>query len=243
MRKMFYILLVVVCYACGDDNRCLKSLGDIASLEKQSEKPFSKLYVEDRIKVTIIQDSMQAGKLVLRGPENLLTSIGLSVSEDELRLTNNNTCNFLRSFEYSVAVDVYVNNLTRIGVESIAEVNCKDTLFVDKLEVFHNALSDIELLLNGREVYVQSRNSASTTLTGRIDVLKGSIEEVSDLDASNLLSGEVLLDNHSALDCKINAVKGYYLNLYNTGNIEQYGMATEYAIVNERLGSGNVVQK
>lgn len=241
MKKWIYISLI--CFGCGDDNRCLKSLGDEVETERNIDAYFDALLVEDRIKVRLIQDSVQAGKLIFRGPENLLPSIGAVVQDGELKLTNNNTCNFLRSFDYILEIDVYLAQLNRLGVESIAVVKCKDTLRIDRLEVFHNALSGIDLLVKGNEMYIQSRNSASTTLRGRVNALKGSIEEVSDLNAKELLANDVLLDTHSPLDSKINALEGYYLNLYNRGNIEQFGNASEYQIVNEQTSTGIVIQK
>ncbi|MFB1004055.1 MAG: DUF2807 domain-containing protein [Bacteroidia bacterium] len=243
MKKWIYISLICLSFGCGDDNRCLKSLGDEAETERNIDGYFDALYVEDRIKVRLVQDSVQAGKLIFRGPKNLLSSIGAVVQDGELRLTNNNTCNFLRSFDYILEVDVYLAQLNRLGVESIAEVKCKDTLRIDRLEVFHNALSSIDLLVKGNEIYVESHNSASTILRGRVNVLKGSIEEVSDLDAKELLANNVLLDTHSPLDSKINALKGYFLNIYNAGNIEQFGNASEYQIVNEQTSTGAVIQK
>ena len=243
MKKFVYISLVCLGFGCGDDNRCLKSLGDAAEIERNTDESFDALFVEDRIKVRLIQDSVQAGKLIFRGPKNLLSSIGAVVKDGELKLTNTNTCNFLRSFDYTLEVDVYLAHLNRLSVESIAEVKCMDTLTIERLAVFHNALSGIDLLVRGNELYIQSRNSASTTLRGRVNVLKGSIEEVSDLDAKELLANDILLDTHSPLDSKINALEGYYLNLYNAGNIEQFGNATEYKIVNEQTSTGIVIQK
>ncbi|MDG2454404.1 MAG: DUF2807 domain-containing protein [Bacteroidia bacterium] len=243
MKKFVYLTILCIGFGCGDNNRCLKSLGDEVEIERNVDAYFNLLFVEDRIKVRLIQDPTQAGKLIFRGPENLLGDLGAVVQDGELRLTNNNTCNFLRSFVYTLEVDVYLSQLNRLSVESIAEVRCMDTLAIDRLEVFHNALSGIDLLVRGNEVYVQSRNSASTALRGRVNVLKGSIEEVSDLDAKELYASDVLLDSHSPLNSKINALSGYYLNIYNAGNIEQFGNATAYQIINEQTSTGTVIQK
>lgn len=243
MIKYSYIALVFLALGCNEDSRCLKSLGDETSLQRTLTEEFTKLYVEDRIKVLLIQDSAQAGKLVLRGPQNIVGLIGFDISDGELKLTNDNACNFVRSFEYVLEADVYFKELTQLTIESIAEVRCKDSVRIDKLEVTHNALSDIDLLLKGREVFVRSRNSASSVLRGKLKVLKASVEEVSDLDARLLVCEEVFIDSHTRLVCKMNATKGFFVNIYNDGNIEQYGQAAEYSIVNERTGKGNLIQK
>tara|TARA_B110000971_G_scaffold53012_1_gene53928 strand:+ start:6214 stop:6849 length:636 start_codon:yes stop_codon:yes gene_type:complete len=205
---------------------------------------FDKLYVEDRIKLVITQDSTRVGEIVLSGPENLLSQVLTDVSNGELRLVNNNTCNFVRSFDYELVVKVYVDKLVRLELQSIAEVTVEDTLFVDFLEIRHTALSDIDLMLGGDEVFIRSRNSASTKLRGRIKTLKGSIEEVSSLDAGELICDNVLVDTHTKLETYIRAQKLIYVNIYNSGNVV-YVMdePSEYAIVGINTGSGRLIKK
>jgi|TARA_B110000902_G_scaffold185680_1_gene210235 hypothetical protein len=202
------------------------------------------LYVEDRIKLVITQDSTRVGEIVLSGPENLLSQVLTDVSNGELRLVNNNTCNFVRSFDYELVVKVYVDKLVRLELQSIAEVTVEDTLFVDFLEIRHTALSDIDLMLGGDEVFIRSRNSASTKLRGRIKTLKGSIEEVSSLDAGELICDNVLVDTHTKLETYIRAQKLIYVNIYNSGNVV-YVMdePSEYAIVGINTGSGRLIKK
>ncbi|MFT6111439.1 MAG: hypothetical protein ACJA19_001432 [Bacteroidia bacterium] len=202
------------------------------------------MYVEDRIKLVITQDSTRVGEIVLSGPENLLSQVLTDVSNGELRLVNNNTCNFVRSFDYELVVKVYVDKLVRLELQSIAEVTVEDTLFVDFLEIRHTALSDIDLMLGGDEVFIRSRNSASTKLRGRIKTLKGSIEEVSSLDAGELICDNVLVDTHTKLETYIRAQKLIYVNIYNSGNVV-YVMdePSEYAIVGINTGSGRLIKK
>jgi hypothetical protein len=166
------------------------------------------------------------------------------VSNGELRLVNTNTCNFVRSFDYELVVNVYVDKLVRLEIQSIAEVTVEDTLFVDFLEIRHTALSDIDLTLGGDEVFIRSRNSASTKLRGRIKTLKGSIEEVSSLDAGELICDNVLVDTHTKLETYIRAQKLIYVNIYNSGNVV-YVMdePSEYAIVGINTGSGRLIKK
>jgi len=166
------------------------------------------------------------------------------VSDGELRLTNNNTCNFVRSFDYTLAVKVFVDKLSRLEVESIAEVSVEDTLVIDFLEIRHTALSDIDLTLGGDEVFIRSRNSASTKLRGKIKTLKGSIEEVSSLDAGELICENVLIDTHTKLETYVRATKLIYVNIYNSGNVFYLiDEPAEYAAVGERAGSGQLLKK
>ena len=160
MKYLSYFILIVLLSSCSglrkDD--CITNMGDVISIDRDV-MPFDQLYVEDRIKVILIQDSTQFGRIELNGPSNLLDQIESNVSNNQLRLINSNTCNFVRSFNYEIKVNVYVKELTGLHIESIAEVVSNDTINVDFLNILHLALSDIKLILSGDEVYIQSRNS------------------------------------------------------------------------------------
>lgn len=230
--------------SCGGEQKddCITKLGKVVS-EQRDVLPFDKLYVEDRIKVFLVQDSINYGRIELNGPSNLLNQIESTVTDNQLRLINTNTCNFIRSFNYDINVYVYVKELTEIHLESIAEVVSNDTININFLNIFHPALSDINLILSGDEVFIRSRNSASTNLRGNLRVLKGSIEEISNLDAQYLVCEEVYIDTHSPLDCYINATKGMYLKILNSGNIFYINEPTDYKILAEQTGSGQLLKK
>ena len=244
MRYFNIIIVLLMLSSCGGEQKddCITKLGKVVS-EQRDVLPFDKLYVEDRIKVFLVQDSINYGHIELNGPSNLLNQIESTVTDNQLRLINTNTCNFIRSFNYDINVYVYIKELTEIHLESIAEVVSNDTININFLNIFHPALSDINLILSGDEVFIRSRNSASTILRGNLRVLKGSIEEISNLDAQYLVCEEVYIDTHSPLDCYINATKGMYLKILNSGNIFYINEPTDYKILAEQTGSGQLLKK
>lgn len=244
MRYFNIIIVLLMLSSCGGEQKddCITKLGKVVS-EQRDVLPFDKLYVEDRIKVFLVQDSINYGRIELNGPSNLLNQIESTVTDNQLRLINTNTCNFIRSFNYDINVYVYIKELTEIHLESIAEVVSNDTININFLNIFHPALSDINLILSGDEVFIRSRNSASTNLRGNLRVLKGSIEEISNLDAQYLVCEEVYIDTHSPLDCYINATKGMYLKILNSGNIFYINEPTDYKILAEQTGSGQLLKK
>lgn len=244
MRYFNIIIVLLMLSSCGGEQKddCITKLGKVVT-EQRDVLPFDKLYVEDIIKVFLVQDSINYGRIDLNGPSNLLNQIESTVTDNQLRLINTNTCNFIRSFNYDINVYVYVKELTEIHLESIAEVVSNDTININFLNIFHPALSDINLILSGDEVFIRSRNSASTILRGNLRVLKGSIEEISNLNAQYLVCEEVYIDTHSPLDCYINATKGMYLKILNSGNIFYINEPSDYKIVAEQTGSGQLLKK
>ena len=76
------------------------------------------------------------------------------------------------------------------------------------------------MLLNASgTVYLESINSGGSVFAGKAFKLSGSVEEITDMDARNLVCEEVILDTHSPLDCYINATELIYVGVFNKGNL------------------------
>ena len=240
--KMIIALLLVLGCSKEQMNDCFTSLGAEATVERNLDE-FTSIYVEDRMEVELVDDSNAHGTITLIGPENLLPQIKTVVNDNELRITNNNTCNFVRSFKYSIKLRIPVKNLRELRTQSVARFVSTDTIRTRELYIYHSALSDIDLVLDADLVYVKSLNSAHTRLSGRARVMKGSIEEVSDVFAEELEVEEVMIDTHTPLDLYVNATKGLFVKIYNTGNIYYLSEPTDYKEVNVQRGTGQLLKR
>ena len=241
MKQVILLLSIFLC-SCQRGDDCFTNKGANGSISRKLEV-FDKISVENRINLIITQDSAKAGEVVISGPENLLEEITTDVSDGWLKKKNMNTCNFVRSYDYELTINVFLKELRVLNIDGIASVKTEDTLLIKKLDIEHLALSDIHLTLSGDEVFLRSRNSAHTRLDGKIKVFKGSIEEISDVDAEFLKAEEVLLDTHSPLDCIVNASKGIFVKIYGPGSILYVYEPSEYKIVDVQLSSGRLRKK
>ncbi len=241
MKKLLFILLVFCACSKVQMDDCVTSAGK-ESQESRSLESFTSITTTDKLKVVLIQDTLEGEKVVIKGPKNLLAQITTQVENGRLYLNNTNTCNFVRSFEIEIVVEVYFKQLDRLEINAASEVCSLDTLSLNKLSILHNALSDIDLILNiENDVFVQSFNSAHTRLRGIAKSLKGSIEEISDLDARDLECEEVLLDQHSPIDCYIDGTKIIFVKIYNDGNIYYKREPSLYKDLNYKRGSGDLI--
>lgn len=242
MRNWFYIAVLLV--ACSKEKRddCLTSLGNVTTVERQLES-FNRIYAEDRIQVVLIQDSSLDGRIAITAPGNLVPQIKSEVSDGRLSLTNTNTCNFVRSYDYEIVVKVYFKDLIQLDLESIASASTADTLYLSDFAIYHSALSDIELVLDcSNHILIKTINSAHTVLKGRAKAIRGSIEEISDLDARDLVCEEVLIDSHTPLNCYVNGTKGLFIKIYNSGNVYYVEEPSTYKDLNQKLGEGDLLK-
>lgn len=239
---MFYIACVVLA-ACSKEQRddCITSAGKVVEDVRQLDN-YTKIDVNDKFIVELVQDSSRSGEAVLVAPKNLLGQIRTEVEGGVLKVRNTNTCNFVRSFKIEYKLKLFVDEIEEIKVEAAASVFSLDTLHIQKLNILHSALSNLDLLLDVEgEIYISSFNSAKTILRGKSKILKGSIEEVSSVDARALIAEEVLLDQHSPIDCYINALRIIYVKIYNRGNIYYMAEPSELKELNYQRTTGDLI--
>lgn len=240
---VLFSLIVMLAGGCEkhqlDD--CFTSAG--SEREEVRELPeFTKLKLNDNYQVTLIQDRNSKPSVRLSGGRNLLEGIIPVVENGILEFRNENTCNFVRSFKHRIKLEITLNEIDELILSAAPQISSADTLHLKNIDIWHSALSDLELTLDvENRVYIQSINSSRTVLHGKARKLEGSIEEVADLDARDLLCDEVLIDTHTPLDCFINAREIIFVKIYNQGNIYYVSEPSIQKEVNVRKGSGDLL--
>jgi hypothetical protein len=245
MRKGIVCILILSLFAgCKKEqlDDCFSRTGDDKTIERPL-KSFNRITVGDKFNVILTQDNSRDERIHITGGSKILEGISAEVSDGELVIENCNTCNFVRSYDREITVQIFLKEISEINIFGAASITCSDTLHLNKLSVFHSALEDVSLLLNMQdEIYVESINSGGTMLAGRAFKLAGSIEEITNLDARNLACEEVIFDTHSPLDCFVNASEIIYVGIFGRGNIYHVGEPSKQKTVRERTGEGNLIK-
>ena len=246
MSRLMVIWVCVVLLFSGckkeqlDD--CFQSTGDDVTIERLLDD-FREIEVGDKFQVILEYDSVNGNRVEITGGEHVLEGISTEVQGGILTIANTNRCNFVRSFKRLVTVHVYLKELSHITMTGAATISCIDTLRLDSLHIDHSALEDLDLTIDcAGQVYVESINSGATFLRGQAFKLAGSIEEITNLDARDLVCTEVLLDSHSPLPCYINGTKLIYVGIFGNGNIYYVTEPTERKEVRARTGEGQLLK-
>lgn len=235
------IVLLAGCHKEQWDD-CFTSYG-VEGTERRMLDDFTRLEVSDNFEVVLLQDTTQTDYIELQGGKNMFKGVHTEVKNGVFKIKDRNTCKFVRDYNKRLTLRINTRHLNAIHLTAATDIRCEDTLTLNFLQIYHAALSDLELNINVDEIYVNTINSGSVKLSGVARVMKGSIEEVSDLDARNLLCKEVLLDSHTSWDCYINATELIYVRIYNTGNIFYENTPSGLLELNERKGKGMLVKK
>jgi len=125
------MLSFMMFWNCGPDSAfdCIQNSGAIVQEEVEVDV-FSKIIVFKRIQLIVIDGETQ--KVVVETGENLFNEINVRVEDSILKLSDYNSCNFVR--DYGIT-KVYVTspNINRIRNSSGLTVESRGTLSYDKL--------------------------------------------------------------------------------------------------------------
>ncbi|MFT5723703.1 MAG: hypothetical protein ACI9JN_000820 [Bacteroidia bacterium] len=238
------LLLLVSLSGCKKEqlDDCFSSTGDDISIARPL-KSFDCITIGDKFKLILSQDTTQPERIILTGGENILEGVSAEVDNGLLTIENCNKCNFVRSYNRMITLEVFVHNLTELSLFGATNITNSDTLHLKDLYIYHSALEDLELTVDvTNEIYVESINSGGTVLHGNTKILKGSIEEITNLDARDLLAEEALVDIHTPLDCYINATKLIYVGIYNKGNMYYVKEPSGLKELYEQKGTGQLLK-
>jgi len=241
-----YLFIVISFFFLGCESYQLDDCFSSAGEEKTEIRilnDFDRVRIGQKFDLQILQDTAMEPSVSITCGSNLLEGVECEVSEGVLEIKNRNTCNFVRSFKDRIQITLTLKDLRELTVSGDVFVRSIDTLFLTELNVIQSALNDIDLTLHVEErVLVNSINSRRVILHGKAGKLEGSIEEISDLIAKDLVCREVLIDSHTPLDCSINATELIFVKIFNAGNIFYFQEPSGLKEVNVQEGNGKLIK-
>jgi len=226
------IFLISATVACKKENRwdCIKRTGE-QTTDTRVLAPFTNIFLKDNIDVFITQGAVQEVKII--AGKNLVSLVKTEVVNGELHISNENKCNWARSYKKGV-IQVYITlpTLNYIEHDGSGQVKSQNTISCYNISVMTKESGDVELSLDASTVYLQCLGSSDITLHGRASNLgvyhisEGYIHcEDFPVDVAwtgSFASGNEYLNVHSSLGATI----GWVGDIYYTGNppaIEEKG--------------------
>jgi hypothetical protein len=222
--KIFMVLLIsVVFYSCKKDpGDCFKSTGEVIKEERQFED-FSTIVLNDNIDLLLIPSN--SNTLTVSAGKNIMSKIITETKGDTLVISNNNSCNWVRSYSVPIEVSLPVNHLNEIIYQAIGNINCSDTIFSDSLSInVIEGAGDINIITNS---YLSRANihygTADLKLRG-VCVLSF-VYSVSFglVDNRELKASQIYAITKSSNDIYLNAQNILSIEIGNIGNVYYKG--------------------
>lgn len=226
MKKLAYILTAIVLFACDSESAsdCFQTSGTIIQQEV-TVTPFEKILVNRDIEL-IIKEGLEYEVIVETG-ENLMNDVVVVVSGDELQLTDNNSCNYVREYGITKVIVTAPNinsirSSTQYNVSSDGVLNFPNITLV--CEDFNSpgsfTVGDFRMQFNSTRLSIVSNNISSFYISGQVDDLFiGFYSGAGRFEGENLVAQKIDVYHRGSNDMVLNPQLSLTGELRGTGNL------------------------
>ncbi len=244
MKYLLYISLISSLFACkkAEDRTCSKSYGEVTADERTLTN-FTSVFMGPHIEYTLVQDSIN--KVIIRSGENMVKHIITEVVDGELRITNENKCNFLRSYKKGVEVELHLVDVNKILFEGTKELSCLNQLNLNQLNfIIRDGAGHVDLnVLSPKLQVTVTHGWGNFTLHGDVDYLRlevrsngfGNTYDLNVLDSMHVISStqENVMVNVDNLLLRV--------QINQDGDVWYVGQPTTVELT--QVGSGELIDK
>jgi len=226
MKKILVIFIGVLLLACDNENAndCFQKTGAIITQEIEVTN-FTKIKVNRDVELILKEGPIQ--KVIIETGENLLNDVSVVVINEQLVLTENNTCNFVRDYNVT-KVYVTAPNITEIISSTQFTVSSDGVLNYTNIDVlsedYHDpsviAVGTINLELNSQGIRVVGNNLTSFSLSGITENLNVNFAAGDGVfNGASLIANEVNVFHRGTNNIIVNPQSVLKGRLVSTGNL------------------------
>lgn len=226
MKKWTYIIIGFLIYSCDSENasNCFQTAGDIIE-EEFSVASFNRILVNRDIELIIRQGTEQ--QVVVQTGDNLLNDVTVDVIGNQLVLSDNNSCNFVRDFGIT-KIFVTTPNLTEIRCSTQFEIKSDGVLTFENLVLLSedfNAtdsfpIGDFRLNLDVDNLNIVSNNLSFFYLSGEVDNLNINFASGDGrFEGENLIAQNISIFQRGSNDMLVNPQQSIRGTIFSTGNV------------------------
>lgn len=244
MKRLIILIIPVIAILfthCAKDNAgCITSTGKII-IQDRTGPAYHYVEVYNNINLILTQDSTNTGVKVEAG-ENIIDGISTEFNDGKLILRNNNSCNWVRSFD--IPINVYLNftRLDTLIFAAAGNVTCtnewtSDSLFFNVIEGGGHA----NLKVNSFKTFLYvTYGTVTVNITGTSQVTFISSHGYGPVHAEDLHSKFTYMNTSSPNDVYLNATVELSAKITNIGNV--YYSGDPPVVHTEILGGGKLIK-
>ncbi len=229
--------------SCNKDEGfdCFKSTGSIITEDREVGN-VNHIELHNNINLYLTQDTIKDARLVVEAGENLLSKILTDTHENTLVIRNQNTCNWVRSFEKPINVYLSLPRIDSIMYRSSGDLVSMNTITNDsiKLDVWEGAGSIILDIQTIKSEFYIHYGTAYVEITGHSSVNFIASLSHGQVNCLGLQTGYTYMRTTSPNDCYVNASTVLSVEIDNIGNVYYKGDPSDLSIFGS--GSGSLIK-
>ena len=221
MKKLIlYILIIIYIFSfsgCDSENAfgCFKKPGEIIEQEIHLDT-FSLIEVHDEMDIYLINSAEQ--RVIIKAGKNLIPQIHLNVEADKLTISNDNSCNWVRSPE-NPGIYIFSNDVAGIDIYDFANIYSEETLVLDKLSIFSDGTGNFDMNIDVDSLMVRTVYISNFEFKGNVEFLDLLITGDSRFLARNLSVEDVIIDHSGSNRVELYPLKSLKGVIQSTGSV------------------------
>jgi hypothetical protein len=230
-------ILVVQCNKEGV-GKCFKGTGN-PSTQLRTVPDFKDIYIEDNMDLFLKQGAVQ--EIKIEGGENLIPYIRTEVVGNELRIKNENRCNWARSYKKG-KIKITITNPIYFYIKQYGSglISSIDTLRLDTFKIYTRETGDMNFTIKTHAFFIQSLGTTDLTVKGSTGVCGIFHTGEGYIYCQDLSSMHTWTYSEASGNEYLNASVALYINLNWVGDIYYKNNPTVY--VKEKKGTGNLIR-
>lgn len=237
-----FLVLLSILYSCEKSSLtdCFKNTGPVTTEEREVDD-FNHILLRHNVNLHLRQ--AEKNKITVKAGGKLIKKIKTTVNDDgQLEIRNNNSCNWVRSFDTPIDVFLDFVKLDSIEYRSTGDILAEETLFLDtlKIDVLEGS-GMIELKVDAHVVFCGlTYGTADIVLTGKCEISYVYSAGFGRIDNRDLSSKFVFVNNKSSNDVYLQATIDLGATIENIGNI--YYTGNPPTINLNKTGTGKLIK-
>ncbi|ULC59269.1 DUF2807 domain-containing protein [Flaviramulus sp. BrNp1-15] len=227
MRKLIYIISIFFIIACDSENAndCFQKTGNIIQQEVVVDS-FDKIFVNRDIELIIKEGAIQ--QVLIETGENLMNDVEAFVLDGKLILTDNNNCNYVRSYGIT-KIFVTSPNISEISSSTQYDISSDGVLTYPSLTIlsedFNNPENEFtsgnfKFQIDNNSFRLVFNNLSNCFISGRTNNLNITFAAgTSRFEGRNLVAENVNIWNRSSNDMIVNPQQSITGRISGTGNV------------------------
>ena len=242
MKRTIYITLILLLAACQKFNPgdCFKNSGPVSE-ETREVSAFTYLHMNNNVDVFLTYDPTYS--ITVRAGKNVIPGIKTTISGKTLTISNENTCNWVRSFEKPIEVHISTPRLDSIIYQASGNLISTNQFVADsiKLDVLEGAGS-----IN---LWIKTVRSRLNLHYGTADLTVRGFSHISYLysggygpaDLSELNTVFTYMTSNSTNNCYVKSSLDLEVKIHNVGDVYYFGNPPNVSL--EGTGTGKLYKQ
>jgi hypothetical protein len=206
----------------SDPTDCFKSTGEEIT-ETRGASYFNKIVLEDNVNLVLSQSEEYA--ISVKGGKNVLKKVRTDINNEVLNIKNNNSCNWMRSFDREITVYANVKILNHIEYRGSGDISSTNTITGDSLQlnVWEGAGKvDLNVDLYRNYIYFHI-GTANIHYSGNAYLSYISLSSFGPIYAENLSTRFSYVSNKGSNLCYVNSNLQLEATITSLGDIYYFG--------------------